>query len=123
MLPGDRYKRPIFDLILLGIGNDGHTASLFPDTEILSTLGHSVAAVHVPKLESWRISLTFPTLNAARQLLLVASGKEKADIIAAVHDSNTAPGTYPVQRLMPSGIMHWYLDAAAGSKLKRTHKD
>lgn len=120
VLPQDRNNRLLFDLILLGLGPDGHTASLFPDTEILAETDHYVAAVYVPKLEAWRISLTLPTLNSARELLLIASGKEKAGIIAAIHDNNTPPGTYPVQRIAPNGVMHWFLDRDAASQLNHT---
>jgi 6-phosphogluconolactonase len=114
-LPQDRYKRPVFDLVLLGMGPDGHTASLFPGTDILDNISQRVAAVYVPKFESWRISLTFPVLNAARNILMVVSGKEKADVIAAIKDSNTPMGTYPVQKIVPTGTMYWYLDQDAAS--------
>lgn len=118
LLPQDRYKRPVFDLILLGLGADGHTASLFPETDILTNISQRVATVYVPKLETWRISLTLPTLNSARELLLVAAGREKAEIIAALNDKNSPPGAYPVQKIVPAGTMHWFLDRDAASKLK-----
>lgn len=107
---------PVFDLILLGLGDDGHTASLFPGTPILQETDKTVAAVHVDKLDSWRVSLTFPVLNQARHLLFLVAGAGKADTVGRVF---SPPGAepFPVQRIEPQGTVEWHLDQAAASQL------
>ncbi len=105
---------PIFDLVLLGIGSDGHTASLFPNTDILAQKDKWVDAVHVKKLDSWRISLTLPVINTAKNIIIIASGKSKANIIKKVFSkAKTKRADYPVQLLQPSDTMAWHLDQDA----------
>ncbi|SCZ58406.1 6-phosphogluconolactonase [Thiohalomonas denitrificans] len=102
---------PVFDLVMLGTGPDGHIASLFPGTDILKRR-KPVAAVYVPKLGAWRISLTFPVLNAARHVIVLVTGPKKADVIRHVvkhHDSNPLP----LELLRPRGQLEWFLDRAA----------
>lgn len=107
---------PAFDLILLGMGDDGHTASLFPDTTILDESHRPVAAQYVEKLAAWRISLTLPTINAARQVSVLVAGAGKAEIIAAVAGVDTPD--YPIQRVHPQpGRLDWFLDHAAAQRL------
>src|SRR4030095_5618772 len=72
---------PQFDLILLGIGNDGHTASLFPGTTAIDTTDKWVDYLYVEKLKSWRITLTFPVINKAKNILFIVDGKGKSEII------------------------------------------
>lgn len=112
-LAKDANGSPIFDLILLGMGEDGHTASLFPGTEILNEQKKSVAAQFVEKLGVWRVSLTYPTLNAARHVALLVVGENKANILSEI--SRLPPGTvrYPVQGINPQGDLQWFLDKAA----------
>ena len=106
---------PVLDLVLLGLGPDGHVASLFPDTPALASKD-PVAAVYVPQLGVWRLSLTPPVLNAARRVWLLASGPGKANIVAtALADPGSQP--LPVQHLAPRGEWLWFLDAAAGAEL------
>jgi len=102
---------PVFDLVLLGLGPDGHVASLFPGTRAL-TASQAATAVYVPKLDAWRLSLSLPVLNAARRVWLLASGGDKAVVVRqALGESGDDP--LPVQRLAPRGDWAWYLDAAA----------
>lgn len=111
---------PRFDLILLGVGVDGHIASLFPDTAALGAYAVAVAPVFVEKLGAWRITLTFPTLDNARHVMLLVSGAKKADIVR--HALFDTPGTQPplpVQMLFPLGELEWFLDAEAGRCLGR----
>lgn len=112
---------PRFDLVLLGLGPDGHVASLFPDTPLLDETRRWVGACRVAKLDAWRISLTFPVLNAARHVLLLVAGDNKAGIVAEVLDSRHDPGRrdprYPVERLHPQGRLEWLLDEAAAAGL------
>jgi len=118
-LPRDDAGRPCFDLILLGLGPDGHIASLFPDTDILHRRRLPVAAVFVPKLESWRVSLTLPLLNNARHLLLLVSGAGKADVVRHVLDRIPEATPLPVERLRPRGEQTWMLDQAAARHLEQ----
>lgn len=117
-LPAGENKLPEFDLIMLGMGDDGHTASLFPGTDILDETGKQVAAVYVDKLSAWRISLTFPVINQARQIMLMACGENKAPILAEVFTSK-AELKYPIQRVKPVGQMHWFMDETAASQIEQ----
>ncbi|HEY0635503.1 MAG TPA: 6-phosphogluconolactonase [Gammaproteobacteria bacterium] len=112
-LPRDGDGLPIFDLILLGLGADGHIASLFPDTPASQLQEFTVAALHSPLHRHWRLSLTLPVINRARHLLLVVSGEKKADILR--HIFNRPPGArpLPVQLLEPRGTLEWYIDRDA----------
>jgi 6-phosphogluconolactonase len=109
---------PCFDLILLGLGPDGHTASLFPATDILSVQDRYAAPVYVPVLDSWRISLTLPVINSALNIMFLVSGESKADIVHALFMEPIPQTPYPVQRLEPSGELYWYLDRAAAARLE-----
>lgn len=105
------------DLVLLGIGEDGHVASLFPGNPALLETKRSVAAVfNAPKPPPERITLTLPVLNAARHVLVVAAGAGKAGIVARVF---SAPAGLPAQMLRPvDGDLRWMLDRAAAANLK-----
>lgn len=106
---------PVLDLVLLGLGPDGHVASLFPSTDALASQD-PVVAVYVPHLDVWRLSLTLPVLNAARRVWLLANGPDKAGIVAtALAEPGSQP--LPVQRLAPRGEWLWFLDAAAAAEL------
>jgi len=110
---------PVFDLVLLGIGSDGHTASLFPNTDILEQKDKWVDAVYVKKLDSWRISITLPIINNAKNIIIIASGTSKTNIIKNVFSKiNTNKKDYPVQLLQPSNTMAWHLDQDAAEGIK-----
>lgn len=108
---------PQLDLILLGIGPDGHVASLFPDTPIMRETGRLVAAVYVARLFTWRVSMTLPLINHARHVVILAAGDNKTDIIREVFIDSTDSERYPVQRVRPAGELEWYLDTAAAAAL------
>ena len=104
------------DLVLLGVGEDGHVASLFPGNPATRETARLVADVHgAPKPPPERVTLTFPVLNAARETLVVAAGAGKAAIVARIF---SAPGDLPAQRL--SGSPRWLLDRAAAAHLKES---
>ena len=103
---------PVLDLALLGLGEDGHTASLFPGTPILQERERLVAPVYVERLASWRVSLTYPMLDAARHLLFLAAGEGKRPVLDDLRNAPTQTA-YPVQGLAPQGTVEWYLDRAA----------
>lgn len=111
--------KPRFDVVLLGMGADGHTASLFPGTPILREKEKWVAAHRVEKLGAWRVSMTFPALNAAANILVLVSGKDKAETLARVFNDPPRPDFLPVQGIKPEdGSLIWLLDEAAHSKLE-----
>lgn len=100
------------DLILLGVGSDGHTASLFPETSILALRDRLVAAVYVKKLDAWRISMTYPAIEMAHQVLFLVTGVDKAAVIARIL-SDPQGKTFPAQRVQAKEEVNWYLDADA----------
>ena len=112
---------PRFDLILLGMGPDGHTASLFPGSKGLEETERWVIANWVEKFNSTRITFTFPVLNAARSVCLLVAGADKADMIHNVLGPHRGTETYPVQRVQPiDGTKVWLLDEAAAARLPKT---
>ncbi len=109
---------PVIDLILLGMGPDGHTASLFPGTDALQDQSHLVAANWVEKLDTFRITLTLPVLNAARNVVFLVSGADKAAALHEVLEGPAAGKQYPSQLVRPiQGKLIWLVDRAAGSEL------
>ena len=110
---------PRFDLIYLGMGPDGHTASLFPHTSALHVADRLVVANPVPKLNTDRITLTAPVINNAAAVAFLVAGADKAPALAAVLDGPRDPDEYPSQRIHPSdGELYWYVDHAAASQLR-----
>jgi 6-phosphogluconolactonase len=109
---------PVFDWILLGLGEDGHTASLFPDDDhALGAQSICVPAKH-PHSGQNRISLTLPVINSARHISFMVSGAEKAEIVERVIRSNHQNPDLPATRVKPvESIMEWYLDTRAASLL------
>jgi 6-phosphogluconolactonase len=106
-----------FDLILLGLGPDGHVASLFPSTQALQECDQSVVAIYVEKLQAWRISVTLPVINNAREILMLVAGEGKAEIVSRALAKKRQSPPLPVQMISPSGGMEWYLDKAAARQL------
>ena len=112
---------PRLDLILLGMGGDGHTASLFPGTSILTAseiTDDLVLPVFVPKLDTWRISFTPRLIKAARQVLFLVSGEGKAATLAQVLEGEMQPEKYPSQLFRDDAT--WLVDQAAASDLTNT---
>lgn len=108
---------PQFDLIFLGMGEDGHTASLFPGTQALQEQQAWVVANEVKQLAAWRMTLTYPVLNHARNVLFLVSGKAKAKLVAEVLQGHGQSLHYPVQAVQPLGDLFWFLDRDAASEL------
>lgn len=108
---------PRLDLVLLGMGADGHVASLFPGDPSLGETGRLVTTSQVPRQRERRVTLTFAVLDAARAVLLLVSGADKAERVAEVLGGR-AP-ELPASRLRPSGELIWLLDGAAAARLPR----
>jgi 6-phosphogluconolactonase len=111
---------PNFDLILLGMGADGHTASLFPGTRaVLHPAEYDlVAANHVPQQGNWRITSTAKLINAAKQVLFLIAGESKAETLYKVIKEQPLPDKYPIQLIRPTnGKLVWLVDQEAGSLL------
>jgi 6-phosphogluconolactonase len=112
---------PRFDVILLGMGPDGHTASLFPGSTGLEEKERWVIANRVEKFKSTRITFTFPALNAARAVLLLVAGADKADMLYEVLVTKRDAALYPIQQVRPvDGNKIWLLDRAAAAQLPQT---
>jgi len=112
-----RGERPRFDLVLLGLGEDGHTASLFPDTTALQEDRRLVTSVYVKRLDTHRITMTLPVLNNARRVLFIVSGDSKSAILSKVLEGPT--GRFPAQLIKTGGDgLHWIVDREAASSLK-----
>jgi 6-phosphogluconolactonase len=109
---------PVFDLVLLGLGADGHTASLFPHTPALHERRRIAAAVEAPATPSRRVTLTFPVLNAGRAIVILASGADKAPAVARALAPEGDVEATPVRGIHPAaGTLTWLLDAAAAAAL------
>jgi 6-phosphogluconolactonase len=107
---------PRFDFILLGMGPDGHTASLFPGTAALQDQDHFVAANWVEKLNTFRITFTYPVLNHAAFVMMLVSGDEKSEMVRRALKDRSA--NLPCQRVHPeNGELVWYIDKGAAVKL------
>jgi len=116
-VPGDGGKKPRFDLILLGMGGDGHTASLFPGTEVLQERRKLVTAYFVPVLGRRRMTFTFPLINAARNVILLITGQDKAEAVAGLLGEHPArKEKLPAAGVDPAGSFFIVLDAAAAKR-------
>lgn len=114
-------EAPRFDLVQLGMGPDGHTASLFPHTEAVHEMGRLVAANFVQKLNMWRVTLTWPVINQASAVFFLIGGKDKAEVLRDVMLGPNDPERLPSQLIWPSsGILTLILDQAAAALLPAT---
>lgn len=108
---------PVFDLVLLGLGPDGHTASLFPHTAALRE-HERLCVVNEGEKTGLRLTVTFPVINAARRVVFLVTGAEKAGMVAEVLEGRRIPDAIPAQRVAPErGTLTWLLDGAAAAGL------
>ncbi|MBI5867070.1 MAG: 6-phosphogluconolactonase [candidate division Zixibacteria bacterium] len=113
-------RSPVFDVILLGMGSDGHTASLFPHSPVLGHVGQWVVPSRAPKPPHERITMTAEVINAAREVIFLVSGADKAEVLAQVLEGPADAQRLPAQLSAPShGRLLWFVDSAAASKLTR----
>jgi 6-phosphogluconolactonase len=111
---------PVFDLILLGMGPDAHTASLFPGSTALGETRKWVVPNWVEKFKTFRLTMTRPIINKARQVLFLVAGKDKAEPLKSVFCGPSDPSKYPSQLICPNtGLLTWYLDVAAVAEMTK----
>ena len=109
-----------FDLVLLGLGDNSHTASLFPYTSVLSDKSASVKAVFLEEQNVYRITMTAPLINQARHIAFLVYGEAKAEAVHHVLENGLNEKKYPAQLIRPDeSDLRWYLDEAAASGLKK----
>ncbi len=110
---------PRFDMIVLGMGDDGHTASLFPGTAALDESEQIVVSNQVPRLDTTRLTFTYPLINAARRILILVSGAEKAATLHEVLSGPVDPVRFPIQGVQPiKGHVTWLVDEAAFGEIE-----
>jgi 6-phosphogluconolactonase len=108
-----------FDLIILGIGEDGHTASIFPGSPVIEEKRALVCPALAPDQKMKRLTLTLPCLNSAREIIFLASGKKKAGVVQRVFGTAKPLKELPATMVRPvEGKIHWYLDKEAASELE-----
>ncbi len=109
---------PAIDIVLLGLGDDAHTASLFPETEALNESHRLFVANFVPKFSAYRLTLTAPMINASRNIAFLVCGPSKRPAVDVVLHGPRHPDEYPAQLIEPKlGRLWWFLDTAAASEV------
>jgi 6-phosphogluconolactonase len=122
-VPGVGRRPPHFNLFLLGMGEDGHTASLFPNTPALVEKERWVVAQEVPKAPRERITMTPPLINKAHFIMFLVAGSSKAEVLAQVLQGPRDPMRWPAQLIRPlTGEVTWFVDRAASAKLIQHHR-
>jgi 6-phosphogluconolactonase len=106
---------PAFDLILLGLGDDGHTASLFPHTDVLNVCDRLIGVGY--RGQDPRLTFTIPLLNEAHCVVFLVAGQSKRPALEAIFSNQVDPFTYPARFIKPKGKLYWLLDKNAGDKL------
>jgi 6-phosphogluconolactonase len=119
ILRADLGGNPQLDLVMLGLGEDGHTASLFPGIAQEAEENSLVEAAYAQSQAMWRVTITPKLINAGRRVVFAVEGAQKARALAAVYDGPSDPMTYPAQLVQPSsGELTWLVDEAAASLLR-----
>ena len=121
--PGDHtshVSRSTFDLVLLGLGDNSHTLSLFPGEEVIHEKDHWVRSIFVKEVNMQRITLTAPVVNLSKRIAFLVSGQDKAPAVAHILSDNYNPDLYPAQVIKPAnGELFWFLDEAAAVRANR----
>ena len=116
-------EAPIFDLMLLGLGENGHTASLFPGTDVLHEKEHIVKEVYVAEQNMFRITMTAPLINQSRNILFLLEGTGKAAVLKTILTDAYQPEKYPAQLIKPvNGSIYWFADKQAAALLPESGK-
>ncbi len=106
-------KIDTLDMVLLGMGDDGHTASLFPGTDVLEVSDRIAAPVFVPRMNQWRVTLTFPVIRAAALRIVMTAGESKRSMLQQVRDG----AGYPIARATAEGETWWFIDRPASGEV------
>lgn len=120
---GDTVSIPQFDLIYLGLGTNGHTASLFPHSPALREKSRLVLADFVAEVKTWRISMSAPLLNRGRTVAFLVEGQSKSQVLCDVLLGPRDPERLPAQLINPEGNLFWLVDASAAALLSDTIRD
>ena len=121
MLKPPAGEFPRLNLVFLGMGGDGHTASLFPGSKALEENKLWVCPNFSPRLEKFRMTLTYPVLNAAEEVIFLVSGADKAETLRQVLEG--PPGRFPAQGIKPvNGRLRWFVDDAAAKQLSQSSR-
>lgn len=111
---------PMFDLVILGVGKDGHTASLFPGSKSLEETARLAVPVYLDEPDLNRVTLTLPVLNHAFQIVFLVTGRSKADILSAILEDEEKKKRFPAGLVRPvEGSLTWLIDRDAAEKLNR----
>jgi 6-phosphogluconolactonase len=111
---------PVFDIIILGMGDDGHTASIFPGIDILPEALSICGVSSHPKTGQKRITMTYPTINNAKEIIFLVTGSSKAHPVKLIFEDSPEASLFPAGRVAPvTGRLSWYLDKAAAGSLNR----
>jgi len=111
-------EAPRFDIILLGLGENGHTASLFPDAGIIFESHNWIMEVYVPEQKMFRITMTPDLINQAHNIIFLVEGENKAAILKTVLTADYQPDKFPAQRIKPlNGNLYWFIDSKAAAHL------
>lgn len=122
-VPKNEKGIPVFDLLVLGMGPDGHTCSLFPGHPLLNETELMIAPISdSPKPPPCRVTMTYPVINSSRCALFASTGAGKADNVKKVLEDD-ASDPLPAARVNPQGEVHWFLDEAAASKLSKQYSN
>jgi 6-phosphogluconolactonase len=114
------HKPQTFDLVLLGLGDNAHTLSLFPGEEVIHEKNHWVRSVFVKEINMQRITLTAPVVNLSKRIAFLVSGQDKADAVSHVILNDYTPDLYPAQVIKPvNGELYWFLDEAAAMRIRK----
>jgi len=117
-------SNPNFHLVMLGLGSNGHIASLFPHTSVLEEKERWVSEVYVDELGMYRVTFTAPFINQASQVVFLVSGADKAQVLEDVLEGPYQPSELPAQLIRPAGIHPlWLVDKAASHKLTRCEEE
>ncbi len=119
---GETHAVPQFDLVYLGLGTNGHTASLFPYSPVLKESSRLVVADFVAEVNTWRISMSLPLLNRGRTVAFLVQGQEKAQVLRDVLLGPRDPERLPAQLIAPEGKLLWMADEAAAAMLSRAEE-
>ncbi len=119
-LTSDVSRFTTFDLILLGLGDNSHTLSLFPGEDVIHEKDRWVRSVFVKEINMQRITLTAPVVNLSRRIAFLVSGQDKAEAVTHILSDHYNPDTYPAQVIKPlHGELFWFLDEAAAGQVRK----